>query len=384
MGVFVLKKFVLFILTMITLLSSCVVVYSESDTLTDTDLLNRLRVLRDFKFRAAKQGIGEGVFPVYSAPSSDSLRYANGKSRCDISKDIGEAGYDGSWLMIRYTTSTGQLRVGYIEAGTAKDYKSTMSGPNRDRIIVTAANQILITDDPFDKHEPFGTIHQGETFYILSKYTYTGSWWYVECFIDGQRARGFIDRKTSSFYLGNVVPTANTKAYDLYSIGYPDVSPNGVGIIGNVQINSDQRQPVREKPDAESTQITVAYKDRYYPCYGIKDGRRTVWYYIWVEEDSKWGWVSSKHGTYVPNQVTANTNVNREFCTVESIQTNYFILKNTLGELYFIDTLYLGNLKEGDLALLIYTNRNDRGDGTYKADVTSVFPSENNLQEPAP
>ena len=46
-----------------------------------------------------------------------------------------------------------------------------------------------------------------ESFHILSRYNYYAKegydWWYIECYVDGQVARGFIDYYGASFTLGN-------------------------------------------------------------------------------------------------------------------------------------------------------------------------------------
>ena len=58
------------------------------------------------------------------------------------------------------------------------------------------------TDNPVNEGETVAELAAGDSFEILAKYTYHGNWWYIECTVDGQPARGFIDRQTSGFVLG--------------------------------------------------------------------------------------------------------------------------------------------------------------------------------------
>ena len=50
-------------------------------------------------------------------------------------------------------------------------------------------------------------------------------------------------------------------------------------------------------------------------------------------------------------------NMRREFCTVESLQEDYFVLENTKGERYHIDNSLRNNFEIGDEVLLVYTDR---------------------------
>lgn len=62
---------------------------------------------------------------------------------------------------------------------------------------------LRVTNNPLQKDDyAFAEIEAGESIRILAKYTYHGDLWYIECTVDGQPARGFIDRQTSGFVLG--------------------------------------------------------------------------------------------------------------------------------------------------------------------------------------
>lgn len=73
----------------------------------------------------------------------------------------------------------------------------------------------------------------------------------------------------------------------------------------------------------------------------------------------------------------------REYCRVAGTEEGSFTLRNTVNEVYRIDSSYLGDMKEGDLALLIYTSRAQGADGIFTAEVYAVYPSDNTLERPA-
>lgn len=273
---------------------------AEESIADEKAIISQLQTLPDFKFQIHEEGIGTGTVPVYTAPSLDAYRCGDGKARYNISNSVSESNYVDGWLLVRYRTVSNVVRVGYTPPKYVNGFVSRMPKLEFVKIPVTAAVDIPVTDDPVEAYTPFGTIHKGENFYILRKYTYTGNWWYVECTVEGKIARGFVDRNTAAFYLGrNVDVNSNAKVYNLKELGYPETAPNGSKRIGHVQVNSGKRKIVRKEPSVNATQITVAYADRFYPCYDVKTTRSLEWFYIWIEEDSKWGWISSANGILV-------------------------------------------------------------------------------------
>ena len=169
-------------------------------------LEQRLNALHPFKFEKHKKGIGYGKCPVYTAPSASSYRCADGRAAVQTNDAMDDAGYVSGWLMVRYETSNGNYRVGYIPPKYVKGYKSKMA-PHFDYIPATADDTIYVTDNPMSHIGSFAMLEPGETFYILSYYNYYAKngldWWYIECEVDGQVARGFIDRSLSAFHLGS-------------------------------------------------------------------------------------------------------------------------------------------------------------------------------------
>lgn len=185
----------LILILCLSVASAGVSVGSGSTSGIVTNLNQQLESLQAFKFQIMKEGIGYGQCPVYSGPSEDSYRCADGKASVDTSGDrVDVAGYDQSgWLLVRYQTNKGATRVGYIPPRFVKGFKTNME-LHFQQIPMVAANDIEVTDNPLDGWSPFGLLFAGEEYTILAQYTYHGDWYYIECEIDGQRARGFIEK----------------------------------------------------------------------------------------------------------------------------------------------------------------------------------------------
>ena len=170
-----------------------------------SDLQLRLNTLNPFKFWKHKNGIGYGRCPVYTAPSEDAYRCADGKALCDTNYAMDEAGFVSGWLLVRYPISNGQYRVGYIPPRYVKGFKSSMA-PHFDYIPAVADEEIFISDNPMIHGTSFAMLEEGEQFYILSRYNYNAKngfdWWYIQCEVDGQLACGFIEVDGTDFHLG--------------------------------------------------------------------------------------------------------------------------------------------------------------------------------------
>lgn len=280
--------------------SVCAEAVSESGKMTFTEWKDRLLNVQSFKFQQHKSGIGFGDCPVYTAPSEKALRFANNRQACDTNAELYEAGRtEDGWLLVRYETGNGKIRVGYIPPKYIKGFKSGMSIKNFDDLSAVAAGAIQVTDNPIKNGTPFATLPAGENFRILAKYTYHGNWWYIECTVDGKTARGFIDRNQSAFLPGNDVDSQPGQSpVQLQTIGAPSKSPAGSGQSGQIRIKGnagDERKRVHQSADPNSKWVSVVYPTRTYPCYGSAAGTAgSIWYYIFVEEDSAWGWVASE------------------------------------------------------------------------------------------
>ena len=191
-------------MTVMTAVSALAASSGRYNVTGDSELLSQLNQLPPFKFEKHKKGIGYGSCPIYSAPSYDAYRTANGKSSCQTNAAMDDAGFVDGWLLVRYETNKGSYNVGYIPPKYVKNFKSKM-GPHFGYIPAMANESITVTNNPMSHKQSMAELAPGETFYVISKYNYYASqgleWWYIEFTVDGQVARGFIDI-SSSFQLG--------------------------------------------------------------------------------------------------------------------------------------------------------------------------------------
>ena len=250
-----------------------------------SDIVDRLLNAFDFKFDEKKEGIGYGKCPVYTAPSEDAYRLADGKASVDTNDAMDVSGYDTSgWLLVRYRTNSGSTRVGYIPRKYIRGYKAKMPNLDFDPVPVRAAEEIWVTDNPRGNETNaafFARLDAGEDFLILGKYTYTGNWWYIECTVDGQTARGFIDRDTSAFIADGV-------EYRSYKdLGIPGRSPEGTEPSGVVTVVYEENCIVRRSTSVESAMVARAHPGDQYPYYQVSG----EWYRVWI--DGVWGWIHS-------------------------------------------------------------------------------------------
>ena len=237
----------------------------------------------DFKFHHYPNGIGYGNCPVYTAPSASAYRTANGKASIDTNHDMWIGGFEtgSGWLMVRYETNNGGVRVGYIPPENIRGFKTDIDKLKFSYIEQTAAGYIKITDNPLNNNTSFATLSPGETYHILGQYTYYGNWWYIECYVNGQIARGFIDR-----------------GRDKDIIGEPEFGPDGQRKIGRVRVQGDKKF-VRKDANPNSDRVaTVSYPEDF-PCYDRKIGSNgNRWYLIWVYDYYTFGWISEGVSTF--------------------------------------------------------------------------------------
>lgn len=260
------------------------------------DKIQRILEILDFKFFVKKTGIGYGTCPVYSAPSESAWRAANGKAACDTNDKMSVGGFDQTgWLMVRYETNNGNTRVGYIPPRYVKGYRADVMRLDFDYIPVEAAETIYVTDNPMLQASAFAQLDPGEEFHLLAKYTYYGNWWYIECTVDGQLARGFIDREVSKFKVDG----------EVYTPQVPARSPLGTERTGTVRVlpagNAKEGKIVRRDSTINSDMVARVFAGEEYPCYASKKGYGNMdWHYIWI--DGVWGWIASGISEFMPEQ----------------------------------------------------------------------------------
>lgn len=131
---------------------------------------------------------------VYSAPSANSWRGANGKASVSTNGSVWAAGWDGNWLQVFYELSKGGLRVGYVNGSSIKgkvDFNHTLYF-SQERAKITASCQL--TDDPLKNQTTITTLSSGRfVTYLTTAINQNGRVWdYVETTVNGQTVRGYI------------------------------------------------------------------------------------------------------------------------------------------------------------------------------------------------
>ena len=267
---------------------------SSSYPAAKSETVAALLEVPDFKFFGKEEGIGSGNCPVYTAPSEESLRLADGKARCNIGADMAVAGYtDDGWLMVKYEIKDKKekdrkVRVGYIPPKYIRGAKTGVGKMDFVSIPLTIAEEIEITDNPRESSTPYGTLPADTEITILAKYTYTCNWWYVETKLDGVLTRGFIDRGAAALVVDGNVYHGNEE------LGLPVESPEHTGKTGTVTITGTGEDAwfVRQEETTKSHMVARVWGGDTYPCYGQTIGEfDRDWYYIWV--DGVWGWFSA-------------------------------------------------------------------------------------------
>ena len=135
---------------------------------------------------------GNQVFPVYSAPSTEAWRGANGRAEVSTNGAIYSAGTTGGWTLVMYETNSGGVRVGYIRTsmiqGPLPAYVPLQLNSEPATVIFTCT----LTDDPARSGSTITTLYPGDTVTLLATYSNFCDWNYVEASVKGQIARGFI------------------------------------------------------------------------------------------------------------------------------------------------------------------------------------------------
>lgn len=269
-----LSRLFCFVLVLATVLCGMVVACADGE-----EYYSPLFDVYDFKFEIHKEGIGLGTCPVYTAPSTDAVRNANGKASVDTRDRVDVAGRsDNGWLLVRYEIKNG-WRVGYIPRENSRNYKTNMAF-HFSAIPQVAAQRIAVTDSTAKKPQPYTYLEVGTPYTILGKYTYTGNWWYIEFEMDGQPARGFIDRATTLVDRGDGVMTAD--------LGDPPYDKAGNPKLGTIRVKQDS-VIVRKDAGTSYDMVARAHLNDVYPVYAVKGEK--PWYYIFV--DGVWGWIAS-------------------------------------------------------------------------------------------
>lgn len=98
-----------------------------------------------------------------------------------------------------------------------------------------------------------------------------------------------------------------------------------------------------------------------------------------ADQDAVWPFSDTEQ----KSDIQENSDMKREFCTILLINEDFFVLRNTAGEFYHVDRSFLGDFKEEDEVLLIYSDRTPIDEGTFQAAVHSILPHSSILMYPA-
>ncbi|MBR4711762.1 MAG: YARHG domain-containing protein [Clostridia bacterium] len=138
------------------------------------------------------------TLPVYTAPSYSAYRANNGKAACSTNGAVYALGWDNGWMLMLYeANAAGQYRVGYVNSADIKKGKLPslpyLAWENQSCTVLTAAT---LTDDPALTGKALTTLPAGTTVVYLTTMVNSGTWDYVETYINGQTARGFVPHGT--------------------------------------------------------------------------------------------------------------------------------------------------------------------------------------------
>lgn len=131
---------------------------------------------------------GNQTYAVYSAPSKKSIRGADGRARVSTNGWIQVFGADGDWIMVQYSISDNQNRIGYISASALPE-GVTVAELNLKRAVAVVNYDTAVTDDPLVSRSPLAKLAENTTVTCLGT---MGSWMYVEATDKDVLYRGFV------------------------------------------------------------------------------------------------------------------------------------------------------------------------------------------------
>ncbi len=130
---------------------------------------------------------------VYSAPSTLAYRANRGKAAVSTNGAIYALGYDGDWMLMLYeANNAGQYRVGYVDTTQIRGKLPNLSQLSWAGVTGTLQSSTTLTDDPALTGAALTNLPAGTTVTFLTTMFNDKSWDYVETYIDGELARGFI------------------------------------------------------------------------------------------------------------------------------------------------------------------------------------------------
>ncbi len=138
-------------------------------------------------------GVKKGEkLPVYSAPYEDAWRGANGKAAVSTAEPFELLAWNlqHTWLMVEYTTSAPERRIGWIRADTDRLSIDAEMNPFS-RCLLRTIKSTRLTDDPRGRQRQIASLNAGETLIGLWRIT-DSPWIYAETTIDGKTVWAFV------------------------------------------------------------------------------------------------------------------------------------------------------------------------------------------------
>lgn len=138
------------------------------------------------------------TLPVYSAPSTNAWRGANGKAEASSNETIYAAGWDGDWLLLLYGTSGGASRAGYTPRSALKGSDPKVPELHFEHTSASISSSCTLTDDPKKGKNSITTLSTGTKITYLASFTDNSSNGdgvtkaYIEATVSGKTARGFV------------------------------------------------------------------------------------------------------------------------------------------------------------------------------------------------
>lgn len=130
--------------------------------------------------------------PVYSAPTQNAWRGANGKASVSTNGAIYAAGWENGWLLVMYETNNGSIRVGYVDTYSIRGGVPMDTSLSFSYVTATVEQNCSLTDDPARTGSVMTTLRAGTTVTWLTRFYNNSAWDYVETTVNGQTARGFV------------------------------------------------------------------------------------------------------------------------------------------------------------------------------------------------
>lgn len=147
----------------------------------------------------------DDLVQVYTGPG-DNYFHSNNGHASSYSREFRCCGLtNGNWLMIRYTVKDG-IRYGYIDISKYMSNATNIKQLSFNSFPGEVAHVTDLWEDPFlnsaVNHLPsIGRLSVGDSITFLGYYVEDGNKVaYIEAFIDGQKARGFVDKNHIKVY----------------------------------------------------------------------------------------------------------------------------------------------------------------------------------------